>query len=76
MKKTCCRDLRGACDVEILGETPEEMGENCKRHVMEMMQRGDKDHLAAVESMRLLSKEEQEKWHAEFKKSFNSLPEA
>ena len=37
MKKTTCKDLRGACDAIILGETPEEMGENSKKHVMEMI---------------------------------------
>ncbi len=38
MKETTCRDLRGACDTEIQGATAEEMGENSKQHVMEMMQ--------------------------------------
>ena len=51
MKKATCRDMRGACDAEFQGETPEEMGEKCKEHVMEMMQSGDEDHKAAVESM-------------------------
>ena len=76
MKKTTCRNLRGACDAEILGETAEEMGENCKQHVMEMMQSADEDHKAAVESMMQLSKEDQEKWFEDFKSSFGSLPEA
>lgn len=76
MKKTTCKDLRGACDTEIQGETPEEMGENSKKHVMEMIQSGDEAHIAAVEAMRQLSQEEQEKWYEEFKKRFDSLPDA
>ena len=76
MKKTTCRDLRGACDAEIQGETPEEMAEKCKQHVMEMIQSGDEDHKAAVGSMMQLSKEEQEKWYEDFKKDFDSLQDA
>ena len=76
MKKAQCRDLRGACDAEIQGATPEEMGGNSKKHVMEMMQSGDAEHKAAAESMMQLSKEEQGKWYEEFKKGFDSLQDA
>ena len=55
------------------GETAEEMGAKCRKHVMEMMQSGDEDHKAAVESMMQLSKEEQEKWYDEFRSKFDSL---
>lgn len=76
MKKTTCRNLRGPCDAEIFGETPEEMGENCKRHVMEMMRSGDADHAAAVADMQKMSEEEQKQWYEEFKRNFDTLPEA
>lgn len=76
MKKTTCRDLRGACDAEITGATPEEMGENSKNHVMEMVQAGDEAHMAAIESMKKLSPEEQMKWYQEFKNSFDALQDA
>ena len=76
MKKTTCRDLRGPCDVEILGETPEEMGKNSKKHVMEMVQQGDEPHMAAIESMKSLSPEEQQKWFEDFKNGFDALPNA
>ncbi len=76
MKKTTCKDLRGACDAEIQGETPEEVTENCKQHVMEMMQSGDEAHKAAGENYMQLSKEEQEKWYEDFKKGFDSLQDA
>ena len=76
MKKTTCRDLRGACDTEIHGKTPEEMGEKCKKHVMEMIWSGDEGHKATVEEMKQLSNEEQKKWYEEFKNSFDSLQDA
>ena len=55
------------------GEATEEMGAKYRQHVMEMMQSGDEDHKAAVESMMQLSKEEQEKWCDEFRSKFDSL---
>lgn len=73
MKKATCLDLRGACSFEIKGATPEEMGENCKQHVMAMVQAGDEDHKTAITAMMRLSKSDQEKWHESFKKSFDSL---
>lgn len=76
MKKTTCNNLRGVCDAEITGETAEEMGENGKKHVMEMIMAGDTDHQAAVEDMMKLSQEEQEKWYADFISSFDSLQDA
>jgi hypothetical protein len=76
MKKTTCKNLRGACDFEVQGETAEELGENCKQHVINMIISGDADHQAAVESMKELSKEEQTKWFEDFKAGFDSLPEA
>ena len=61
MKKATCRDVRGACDAKFQGETAEEMGANCRQHVMEMMQ---------------LRKEEQEKWYEDFRSRFDSLQDA
>ena len=76
MKKTTCKSLRGACDMEITGETPEEMGQKCKKHVTEMIQSGDQAHKEAADNMSKLSKEEQFGWYQEFKNNFDSLPDA
>lgn len=76
MKKTTCRNLKGACDEIILGETAEEMGKNSRKHVHEMMEAGDEAHKTAVNEMMQLSSEDQQKWYAEFMNSFDSLPEA
>jgi hypothetical protein len=76
MKKSTCRDLKGACDAVIVGATAEEMANNCRAHVMEMMQRGDEAHRAAVEAMKSLSQEEQMAWYQGFLAGFDSLPDA
>ena len=76
MKKTTCRDLRGACDESIAGATPEEMGENAKLHVMEKVRGGDEAHKAAIESMMKLSKEEQMAWYKEFMARFDGFEDA
>lgn len=76
MKVATCRELRGACEAKITGSTPEEMGENSKKHVMEMLGAGDEAHKAAIENMMKLSPEEQQAWQDDFRKNFNSLPEA
>ena len=55
------------------GEAAGEMSAKYRQHVMEMMQSGDEDHKAAVESMMQLSKEEQEKGYDEFRSKFDSL---
>ena len=61
MKKITCGDLGGptSCDVEIKGNTPDEMAKNSQEHVMEEIENGDADHQEAVENMQGLSPEEQ-----------------
>jgi len=76
MKKTTCRDLRGACDEVITGATPEEMGANSRSHVMAMLDAGDAGHQAAVESMQMLNEEEQRAWYAGFVARFDQLEDA
>jgi arginyl-tRNA synthetase len=76
MKKTTCKALAGACDMEIHGATPEEMGENSKKHAMEMVQKGDEAHKAAMENMMKMTPEEQKKWHEKFNAEFDALPDA
>jgi hypothetical protein len=51
MKKATCKDLRGPCDFEVVGDTAEEMGDAGKKHVMEMVAAGDEDHKVAMDSM-------------------------
>ncbi len=76
MKKATCTDMRGACDAEFTGDTPEEMGEKCKLHVMELVQSGDEAHKAALDSMMQLGGEAQQEWYEGFRDRFDSLPDA
>lgn len=76
VKKTTCRDLQGPCDAQITGVTPEEMGENGKKHVMEQVVAGDAAHNEAVKNWMQMNKEEQEKWYADFKAKFDTFEDA
>jgi hypothetical protein len=76
MKKATCKAMRGACDQEFKGETPEEMGGKCREHVMQMVQGGDANYKAALDSMMAQSKKDQEKWYNEFRAGFASLQDA
>jgi len=62
MKKIMCSDLGGPeeCEVEIKGNTPEEVVKNCQEHVMEEVEKGDDNHQSAVENMQGLSPEERQ----------------
>jgi predicted small metal-binding protein len=62
MKKIFCGDLGGPeeCEVEIKGNTPEEVVKNCQEHVMEEIEKGDSDHQDAVENMQGLSPDERQ----------------
>lgn len=73
MKRTTCNNLGGACDELLTGETPSEMGENSKNHVMQKVQAGDEAHKKAMKEMMALSPEDQQKWYKDFEDSFGSL---
>lgn len=75
MKKLICSDLGGPCDAEITGETFEELGTASKNHVMDMVMKGDADHMAAVEKMKNASPEEQQALFEGFKNKFEEAPE-
>lgn len=72
MKKLLCSDLGGPveCTEEVSGETFGELGNNCKAHVMECVQKGDAAHLAAVERMKNMSSEDQQMEFASYQKKF------
>lgn len=76
MKKATCKDLRGPCDFEVVGDTAEEMGDAGKKHVMEMVAAGDEDHKVAMDSMMNLKPDERQKWYQEFTANFDSLQDA
>jgi len=46
-----CRQLGGACDLEFHANSFEEMENLSKEHGIEMYQKGDEDHITAMEKM-------------------------
>lgn len=76
MKKTTCKNLAGACEETITGNTPGEMGENSRQHVMKMVQAGDEAHKKAMDEMMALSSADQQQWYKDFEDSFDSLEDA
>jgi len=74
MKKLTCRELGGACDVEITGNSFVEIGKKCREHVMAQIKNGDAAHSAAAAKMQNASPEEQRSMMAEFEKRYNEAP--
>ena len=74
-----CKQLYGPCEVLIHGETAEEMIENSQKHAMEMVAKGDKIHIEAMESMRKqhanMEPEAVKQWMEKFQKEFDAHPE-
>jgi hypothetical protein len=77
MKTMTCKQLGGACDKQFSADSFEQIGEQSKKHAMEMMQTGDKEHLIAMEEMRKLmsSSEAMRDWLETKRKEFEGLPE-
>jgi predicted small metal-binding protein len=78
MKTMKCRQLGGACDLEFQANTFEEMAERSKQHGMEMHQKQDAAHLAAMQEMQALMKnpEDMTSWFESKRKEFEALPES
>ena len=77
MKTMTCIQLGGACDVEFHADSFDEMAELSKKHGMEMFQKGDEAHLAAMKDMQNLmqSPDAMKNWFDKKRKEFDALPE-
>ena len=73
MKTMTCKQLGGACDKKFQGNTFEEIAEESKKHGMEMFQKGDKDHMEAMNKMRNMTPEAMKQWFEDKRKEFDSL---
>ncbi|MFT4660408.1 MAG: hypothetical protein ACI8XB_000676 [Patiriisocius sp.] len=75
MKTMTCNQLGGACDLEFHGETFDQMAEQSKKHGMEMFQKGDEAHLAAMGKMKeiIQTPGAVEGWFASKRKEFEAL---
>ena len=77
MKKMTCRQLGGACNVEFIASTFQEIAEQSKKHGMEMFQQGDAAHLEAMNKMKDLMNDPNalNAWLEDKRKEFESLPD-
>ena len=79
MKAMTCKQLYGPCDALIHGGSAEEMMENSQKHAMEMIAKGDKVHIDAMEAMKkqhmTMTQEAQTQWMEKFYKGFAAQPE-
>jgi len=78
MKTMDCKQLGGACDEKFHGNSFEDIAELSKQHGTEMYQKGDPDHLKAMQEMQELMKdpEKMSEWFEGKKKEFDNLPES
>ena len=72
-----CKQLGGACDIKFHAKTFEEIAELSKKHGMEMYEKGDEEHIKAMNEMKLLMNDPKamKEWMERKKKEFDALPE-
>jgi len=77
MKTMTCKQLGGACEKRFQANSFEEIAELSKQHGMEMFQKHDEEHLAAMNEIQELMKkpEMMKEWFESKKKEFEALPE-
>jgi hypothetical protein len=74
MKTLTCRDLGGACEAELTGETFLEIGQKSHAHVMEQIKKGDAAHVAAMQQMIDATPEQQQEWMKAWQQVFDNAP--
>ena len=77
MKTMTCKQLGGACDKAFTASSFEEMTEMSKAHGMEMFQKQDPEHLAAMQKIMTMMQDPEllEEWSNSKEKEFDALPE-
>jgi len=77
MKTMTCAQLGGACDQAFRAESFEAMAELSKRHGMEMFQKKDAAHLAAMGRMQELMQkpDAMQAWFEGKRREFDALPD-
>jgi hypothetical protein len=76
MKTMTCKQLGGACDLEFKAETFDELATLSKQHGMEMFQKQDALHLAAMGKIQALMVDPaaMQAWMDDRRKQFEALP--
>ena len=77
MKTMTCRQLGGPCDLELRGETGDDVIKAQDRHLKEAVQAGDASHEKAHQNMKNRWKHPVASmgWYRDTKKAFAALPE-
>jgi hypothetical protein len=77
MKTMTCKQLGGACDKAFTADSFEEMTEMSKAHGMEMFQKQDQEHLAAMQQIMAMMQDPEllKEWSDSKQKEFDALAE-
>lgn len=77
MKTMTCRQLGGACDLALTGESADEVIQAQDKHLKEIVAGGDTDHEAALKDMKGRWKNPIKGmgWYKQTKRDFAALPE-
>jgi predicted small metal-binding protein len=77
MKTMTCNQLGGACDLELHGETADEVIKAQDRHLNEVVEAGDTAHADALQAMKGRWKHPVSgmRWYKCTKRAFAALPE-
>ncbi len=72
-----CRQLGGACDLELRGETADEVIQAQDKHLKEIVAAGDEVHESALKDMkgRWRNPIKGMGWYKDAKRQFEALPE-
>jgi len=77
VKTMTCRDLGGPCDLELSGETADEVINGQDQHLKDAVKGGDTTHEAAHKEMKGRWKHPKKSlgWYNDTKRAFAALPE-
>jgi predicted small metal-binding protein len=77
MKTMTCRQLGGACDLALTGESADEVIQAQDKHLKDIVAGGDTDHQAALKDMKSRWKNPIKGmgWYKQTKRDFAALPE-
>ena len=77
MKTMTCKQLGGACDIELHAGTFDDIVELGKAHARKMIKMGDQPHIKAMHEMRDLmqSAEGFNEWMKQKRQEFEALPD-
>lgn len=77
MKTMTCKQLGGACDLEFKAENFDQLAEMSKQHGMEMFQKQDPEHMAAMQKVMQLMQDPaaMQAWFEAKKAEFEALPD-